>query len=1209
MKNFKRLLNLATLAVFLCSNFLIPINYAQWETPVQNRDNVLMDSLLEWETNSQDFNSFSDYNPEIENQNHGITEETTGQKISEQDESSEISEESREELQQISRTMTMKAISWTSVTLLPGSQFNVAIKKLSGQTGDNTVYDDNTVITKIIQTWSIPLWVTTWILSIANSIYPIYAWYDNWTIYYYTEAEIIYMNQHSNDMFRDCKNLTDISPLSNWNTNNLKDISDIFEWCSSLTDISPLNNWNTSNVTDMMGIFYGCSSLTDISPLSNWNTSNVTDIAHMFYGCSSLTDISPLSNWNTNNVTDMDEIFENCINLTNISALSNWDISNVVDMEGMFYGCSSLTDISPLSNWNTSNVTNMGWGMFEWCSSLTDISPLSNWDTSNVTNMTEMFERCTSLTDVSALNNWHTNNVKYMWAMFRDCKKLKTLNLSNWNTSNVIDMGRLFDGCNKLETIYAGTWFVVSWQASSERMFYGTKNLVWWNGTDWDTNHINAEYARIDTENNPWYFTDINEDTLIVRFETNGWEKIHSQVLEKWAIVNLINPQKKNAIFKGWFIDSWLTENFIGSTPIYSNLKLYAKWECEEWYTEQSNQCIDKNSELIDKNGIIKISDGKDTIYLKDRNQWVDDEIVKDFMLYLSAVLIEEVKWDEIQEECNYDEECMERILLDYINEKSWMSFDNIEELMEYFSGKDMEYIVFWFAWNLYFWGNNTWVNISEMLNGQISDPNEIISKWFDGGKFWDVEGLWWIEWGNNSPCDWTKWEYLPTSQDWERLISIWSNLKGYNAGDISNSMSHFIDSTDSIYWVTLNEDKIYDFVLDTMIYPSQILLTYNGTELERFDTDTFIPAFWWSQSKSWDVWLTILGNADPFLNLSIEYIEADQITDGAVEKINSIALPVRCFIKVPVVKFETNGGNSMDDIDVFKWEKIVLENQPSKANATFDWWYKDEWLTEKWDIENDIVEDDMTLYAKWIDEENKPSWGSSGWWGGWSSSKSDTQKEEKISTNTPEQTSQNNKTQESQTTEQASGETTQDNKQNSQDSQTTSVTTPGWPEFSDEFQQAYTFTKWKWITTMPTIQEAKMNSPLTRISMAKMLSQYAINVLWQEPDTTQNNKFNDVSNKMDADYDNWVTLAYQLGIMWQNMPNNNFRPNDEVTRAEFVTALSRMLFNIEDWKGNIKYYEPHMTKLFSEWIITNTNPKLKEKRWYVMIMLMRTAK
>jgi hypothetical protein len=30
----------------------------------------------------------------------------------------------------------------------------------------------------------------------------------------------------------------------------------------------------------------------------------------------------------------------------------------------------------------------------------------------------------------------------------------------------------------------------------------------------------------------------------------------------------------------------------------------------------------------------------------------------------------------------------------------------------------------------------------------------------------------------------------------------------------------------------------------------------------------------------------------------------------------------------------------------------------------------------------------------------------------------------------------------------------------------------------------------------MPTIQRAQMNSPLTRIAMAKMLSKYAINVL-----------------------------------------------------------------------------------------------------------------
>jgi hypothetical protein len=30
-------------------------------------------------------------------------------------------------------------------------------------------------------------------------------------------------------------------------------------------------------------------------------------------------------------------------------------------------------------------------------------------------------------------------------------------------------------------------------------------------------------------------------------------------------------------------------------------------------------------------------------------------------------------------------------------------------------------------------------------------------------------------------------------------------------------------------------------------------------------------------------------------------------------------------------------------------------------------------------------------------------------------------------------------------------------------------------------------------------------------------------------------------------------------------MKNNNFRPNDEVTRAEFVTALSRLVYKTDE--------------------------------------------
>ena len=156
----------------------------------------------------------------------------------------------------------------------------------------------------------------------------------------------------------------------------------------------------------------------------------------------------------------------------------------------------------------------------------------------------------------------------------------------------------------------------------------------------------------------------------------------------------------------------------------------------------------------------------------------------------------------------------------------------------------------------------------------------------------------------------------------------------------------------------------------------------------------------------------------------------------------------------------------------------------------------------------------------------------------------------------------------------------------------------------------AYEFAYKKGITTMDTIDKANMNWKLTRIAMAKMLSQYAINVLWKKPVNVTVPKFKDVTEKIDADYDNGVTLAYQLGIMWQNMPNNKFRPNDEVTRAEFVTALSRMLYNTTDWEyeKTSKYYIPHMAKLYNEWIVNDTNPALKERRWYVMIMLMRSV-
>ena len=55
----------------------------------------------------------------------------------------------------------------------------------------------------------------------------------------------------------------------------------MFEKCFSSTRIN-LSNFNTNNVTNMSFMFKECSSLTSID-LSNFNTNNVTNMEYMFY--------------------------------------------------------------------------------------------------------------------------------------------------------------------------------------------------------------------------------------------------------------------------------------------------------------------------------------------------------------------------------------------------------------------------------------------------------------------------------------------------------------------------------------------------------------------------------------------------------------------------------------------------------------------------------------------------------------------------------------------------------------------------------------------------------------------------------------------------------------------------------------------------------------------------------------------------------------
>ena len=64
-------------------------------------------------------------------------------------------------------------------------------------------------------------------------------------------------------------------------------------------------------------------------------------------------------------------------------------------------------------------------------------------------------------------------------------------------------------------------------------------------------------------------------------------------------------------------------------------------------------------------------------------------------------------------------------------------------------------------------------------------------------------------------------------------------------------------------------------------------------------------------------------------------------------------------------IKFETNGGTELEDIDVEYDDIIIKPTDPKKEGYTFDDWYTDNTLTEKYNFDLPVSRN-ITLYAKW---------------------------------------------------------------------------------------------------------------------------------------------------------------------------------------------------------------------------------------------------
>ncbi|MBR7042057.1 MAG: BspA family leucine-rich repeat surface protein, partial [Bacilli bacterium] len=407
------------------------------------------------------------------------------------------------------------------------------------------------------------------------------------------------------NMFDGCSSLTTIGVgSSNFNTSKVTDMSCMFQSCSNLTslDVSQ-SNFDTRNVTDMHAMFSHCESLTELNVSnSNFNTSNVENMNAMFRGCRSLTSLDLTSpTFNTRKVTNMTYMFGDCYSLVSLDvSQSNFDTRNVTDMTGMFSGCSSITtlDVSK-SNFNTNKVKSMG-TMFKDCRNLQSID-VNNFDMTSCEQVGAMFGNCQKLTFID-LSGWNTSNIKYYSGVatvfgqsgridnkagiFEGCDNLVEIDLTGWDTSSALEMQNMFYDCRKLEKVFASNSFVTTGLQKHSQMFQNCFKIVGGNGTEYDTEHLDKEYAWIDgRDGKPGYFW--NRINYTITYDANaGGETVNylpdPQIKPYGRTVNLsINtPSRANYAFDGWSLTPDGTTDYLRGAEFSTNADttLYAVW-------------------------------------------------------------------------------------------------------------------------------------------------------------------------------------------------------------------------------------------------------------------------------------------------------------------------------------------------------------------------------------------------------------------------------------------------------------------------------------------------------------------------------------------------------------------------------------------------------------------------------------------------------
>ena len=374
-------------------------------------------------------------------------------------------------------------------TFLPGEEVNGKMKQLAGDdisTVTNAYTLPNQTITAIKYSEEEPENSNKEeknIVSTSDSEYPIYMWFENGTIYWWSEDQTPSLNENASSMFYRINSLNNIEGLETYDVSNTTNMNYLLAQ-SKLESISKLRSWNTSSTKTMIGTFLSNTKLLNLDGLEEWDTSNVTDMHALFSHEFLLNDASAIKNWDVSKVKSMSMLFACNYELEEID-LSNWNTDSLTDMSYMFASLENTQDYSLISKlkriyfskkFDVSKVTAMN-VLFYNDRYIEDYNFLRDWDVSNVTDMMSIFQRNKNLKSFDYVKDWNVSKVENMYLFCAGCGGITTLDgLENWDVSSVTTMERMFYGdTNITDSSAINDWNITN-VTNFANMFYNVTN-------------------------------------------------------------------------------------------------------------------------------------------------------------------------------------------------------------------------------------------------------------------------------------------------------------------------------------------------------------------------------------------------------------------------------------------------------------------------------------------------------------------------------------------------------------------------------------------------------------------------------------------------------------------------------------------------------------------------------------------------------------